>query len=84
MENHIKLALKDNNTSIDEPCAICGKMFEPDWGVAMFLANSYEVICDGCGKQHDPNLYRLLEIHRSFKTVYANEEKRENDWYALY
>ena len=62
-----KLAIKDNNAGIKEFCAICRKEFEPDIGLALFMANNYDAVCDECGKKCDPRLYRLLEVYRLYE-----------------
>lgn len=67
MKKPVKLAIKSNNTSVYEDCAICGVRFEPAIGSELFLANSFEGVCDECGKKNAPDLYMLLRIGRILK-----------------
>ena len=64
----IKLAIKDNNTAKQAPCGVCNEMFEPDWGLALFMADSYNPVCDKCGAKHSTELNRLLAVYRLFRS----------------
>lgn len=58
----VKLSIKENNLGKTEYCAICGESFDQDLGSALFLANSYDAVCNDCGRKESPVLNRLLKI----------------------
>jgi transcription elongation factor Elf1 len=68
-----KLSLKDNNLVKIVNCGICRTEFEPDMGVSMFLANSYDNVCDKCAKKFAKDLFKLLEVDRIFQIHKKNE-----------
>jgi hypothetical protein len=61
------IAIKYNNLSAAEPCALCGDTADQDVGPGLFLANSYDQVCWKCGEKQAPELTAMLrawlEIH---------------------
>lgn len=60
MQN-IKLAIKDNNVAKKEDCYFCKISFYINIGLALFLADNYNAVCDKCGEEKAPRLYKLLK-----------------------
>ncbi len=61
----MRLAIKLNNTSYHEPCAVCGDIWQAPIGPALFLDGSWSAVCYDCGIEHEPTLVAVLEIvHR--------------------
>ena len=50
------LAIMYNGVAGDVPCAICGCEGETEVGLVMCLANSKQIVCQECARQHDPVL----------------------------
>ena len=63
------LAIKYNNCSSAEPCALCGRTVDQDVGLALFMADSYEQVCDACAATHAPELLQLLTLHRTMSVA---------------
>ena len=72
-----KIAIQPNNCAIDEPCAICGELYEPPLPIALFLAETWEVVCFKCGKEHAPDLIDLKE-HYYIKLTHDARHYTEN------
>jgi len=58
----MRLAIKLNNTSYHEPCAVCGEVWQAPIGPALFLDSSWSAVCDDCGIEHEPALVAILKI----------------------
>ncbi len=58
------IAIKYNNLSSAEPCAICGRVVDQDVGPALFLASTYDQVCESCGEQYAPELAAMLKAWR--------------------
>ena len=53
-EANVALAIKDNNCAGNDPCALCGARTDQANGPTIFLADSYEVVCDDCARMCAP------------------------------
>ena len=60
LTNLPRLAIKDNNTRFDEPCAICGAWDEAPIGPAIFLEGTWSFVCDCCAQALAPALYEAV------------------------
>jgi hypothetical protein len=60
LRQHYKLAIKMNNVLTDDPCAICGYPTNPS-GIDFFLADGWELVCDYCARENDPELWRMRD-----------------------
>ena len=55
-----KVAIKYNDTSLKEFCAICGEATEPEIPLDLFMNDNLKPVCARCGMKHAPELIRLL------------------------
>jgi hypothetical protein len=58
----VKLAIKYNNVGVSGVCPICGSRTEPKIPLAIFLEDSWTVVCDECGEKFAPEIHALLNI----------------------
>lgn len=65
----MELAIKYNNAATNDLCAICGMRCDPQIPLALFLHETYHLVCDSCGEKYAPVLFRLL-MH-----FYKNEKE---------
>lgn len=66
-------AIKYNNHQVARPCAVCGGVAEPSAGVAIFLANSFDPVCDRCGITHAPTLAALVTMYHTIGGLYRRD-----------
>jgi ribosome-binding protein aMBF1 (putative translation factor) len=57
----IKIAIQDNNCYSRSPCPICGTEIKPDVGPQLFLAGTWEPVCEDCAKIHSPQIFALWQ-----------------------
>jgi hypothetical protein len=54
------LCIKHNNTTVTEPCALCGATLRPLAGPIVFVEGTWESVCDTCSAAHAPALLAIL------------------------
>lgn len=59
-----RLALKANNCSCKETCAVCDGIAEPECGWDVFDADSWRPVCDDCTKAIAPELVAARDFLR--------------------
>jgi hypothetical protein len=64
-----RLAIKNNNTASNDPCAICGTRTDPQTGPELFLEDSRALVCYLCGDRYDPELTRCLLEYRNARNL---------------
>ncbi len=55
-----KVAIKYNDTSLKEFCAICGEITLPEIPLDLFMNDNLKPVCAKCGMKYAPELIRLL------------------------
>lgn len=58
----IELAIKINDESADYECALCGDARVSAKGPELFLADSWDLVCDECGRKYAPLLAALIDL----------------------
>ena len=77
-EKGYKLAIKENNVGVNGNCPICGIRTNPNIGVELFLANTWDEVCHRCGEKHAPELMRLLEFWKLVEeTAFADRDNEK-------
>jgi hypothetical protein len=64
---HLTIQLHPEASS--EPCGLCGRRTTPVVGPRLFLAESFDVVCQECGRKHAPSLVALLDLARVAERV---------------
>lgn len=54
----VKLQIRINSCATNDPCAVCGERTDPNIGPTIFLAGTYEPVCNHCAKRIDPDVYQ--------------------------
>jgi hypothetical protein len=63
-----QLLLQWKPTATSGPCAACGRPAQAPIGTQLVLADTFEPVCQDCGRQHAPSLVALVQL--------ANEAER--------
>lgn len=58
----IPMLIQCSEDTVCETCALCGESVEADEGPQLFVADSLEIVCRDCGRQHAPPLAALLDL----------------------
>ena len=58
----IHLAIKINESSSEYVCAVCGDERISASGLELFLADTWDIVCAECGREHAPLLVALLDL----------------------
>lgn len=58
----VELAIKVNDESSAYECALCGDARTSAAGAELFLADSWDLVCDECGRKHAPLLMALIDL----------------------
>ncbi len=58
----VYLAIKMNEESSSYVCALCGDSRVSSVGPELFLADSWDLICDECGRKYAPTLMALIDL----------------------
>lgn len=66
-------AIKYTNQQVAGPCAVCGGVTEPSANIAIFLANSFDPVCDQCGITHAPTLAALVTMYHTIGGLYVRD-----------
>jgi hypothetical protein len=76
-ENTIDICLAHNGQGVHNYCPVCHQDFKADIGVVAFLMGRSLPICDGCTKQHAPELWELSQVGQAREADYqqAREAK---------
>ena len=53
-------AIKYNNCAVNGTCPICGSRTDPQIGLELFEADSWQEICHECGNRYAPELIGAL------------------------
>lgn len=65
-------AIKHMTQQSGGPCAVCRKPTDPSTtGVGVFLANSYDPVCDQCAIDHAPTLAALVTMYHTIGGIYV-------------
>jgi hypothetical protein len=64
---HFVIQLEPGSTQ--EACAFCGGPAVRSAGLALFVADSRDIVCRSCGKKHVPSLVALLELASTAERV---------------
>jgi hypothetical protein len=56
-------SIKYNNAVTNDPCAICGERAEPQGPVALFLRDSWSLVCYECGFRYARRLQDCLNAY---------------------
>jgi hypothetical protein len=57
-------SIKYNNSATNDPCAVCGERTDPETGPELFLSDSWQLVCWGCGGKYAPELTECLRAYR--------------------
>jgi hypothetical protein len=71
----IKIAIKDNNCCVKSPCPICGRIVDPDAGPQLFMADTWEPVCEECAEKHSPvifNIWAKFQRRSSFARAFQD------------
>ena len=60
--DEVQLAIKLNDESYEYECALCGDERTSANGPELFLAESWDLVCDECGRKYAPQLMALLDL----------------------
>lgn len=60
--DEVQLAIKLNDEAYQYECALCGDERTCIVGPELFLADSWDVVCDECGRKYAPQLMALLDL----------------------
>ena len=60
--DRIDLAIKLNEDSATYECAVCGDTRASVEGPELFLADSWDLVCDECGRKYAPQLMALMDL----------------------
>lgn len=55
----VKIAIKDNNVCVKSPCPLCGQTVDPKAGPQLFMADTWELVCEKCAEKHSPVIYNI-------------------------
>ncbi|MGH9900273.1 MAG: hypothetical protein ACRD68_00360 [Pyrinomonadaceae bacterium] len=58
----LDLAIKLNNSAGDYECALCGDERVSSAGPELYIADSSEMVCHECGREHAPLLVALIDL----------------------
>ena len=58
----VQLAIKLNEESSEYECAICGDKRLSAKGPELFLADTWDLVCDECGRRYAPLLTALIDL----------------------
>jgi hypothetical protein len=58
----VELAIKLNEESSEYECAVCGDKRVSAGGPGLFLADTWDPVCDECGREHAPLLAALIDL----------------------
>lgn len=58
----VQLAIKLNDKSSEYECAVCGDERISAEGPELFLADTWDLVCDECGRQYAPLLMALIDL----------------------
>ena len=58
----VELAIKLNAESSTYECAICGDDRRSAVGPELFLSDTWDLVCDECGRKYAPALMALLDL----------------------
>jgi hypothetical protein len=76
---HMKLAIKPSSSASAELCALCGKKAEPQRPFDLFLNDTQQMVCKGCGEKHAPELVSLLDYFYKGHYVEPEHEAIESE-----
>ena len=54
-------------------CAVCGRNIEAAAGVGLFMANSFDPVCEPCGITHAPTLAALVTMYHTIGGLYIRD-----------
>lgn len=58
----VELAIKLNQESASYECALCGDARTSAQGPELFLADTWDLVCDECGRKYAPPLMALIDL----------------------
>ena len=58
----MKLSIKLPDSALAGACSCCGRWIEPGCDPILTPADSWDLICDECGIQHQPEMVALLHL----------------------
>lgn len=58
----MELAVKLNHEAINYVCAICGDERSSAHNLELFTADTWELVCFECGREHAPLLATLIDL----------------------
>ena len=58
----VELAIKLNEESSEYECAVCGDERISAEGPELFLADTWDLVCDECGRKYAPLLMALIDL----------------------
>lgn len=62
VSDRVELAIKLNYESSEYECAVCGDERVSAVGPELFLADTWDLVCDECGRKHAPLLAALIDL----------------------
>jgi hypothetical protein len=63
------IVLQCKSTASEGPCALCNCIVEVPPGHQLRLADSDEIVCTACGREHAPQLMALVRLGDSAERV---------------
>ena len=60
--DRIDLAIKLNEDASTYECAVCGDTRASVDGPELFIADSWDLVCDECGRKYAPQLMALMDL----------------------
>lgn len=70
-----------NNTCCKEPCAVCGEVYKPTYGIHLFVKGTLSTVCWDCSDKHPINQEgeESMESLQDFeKEVFILQEEETN------
>src|ERR1700687_3273109 len=68
------LAIKLNEESSAYECAVCGDARTSAQGPELFLADTWDLVCDECGRKYAPLLMALIDLGAAAEGYVAVQE----------
>lgn len=81
--DHIKLAIKPSSAAGAGLCALCGKKTDPQRPFDLFLNDTQQLVCKGCGEKNAPELISLLDYFYKGHYIEPEHETIETEVSAI-
>lgn len=72
--DEVELAIKLNDESYQYECALCGDERTSAKGPELFLADSWDLVCDECGRKYAPLLAAMIDLSAAAEGYVATRD----------